>query len=61
MNDVCNDNRFELIDAAKAFLLENTNIEDSPTDMAALDSILYRCWQMGWLDQLGDEASKKRV
>ena len=49
MSDVCSDNRFEMIRAAKAALLESTNIEDSQTDMAALDSILYRCWQMGWL------------
>ena len=50
--DVCSDNRFELIAKARDALLESTNIEDSPDEMAVLDSILFRCWQMGWLDRL---------
>ena len=50
--DVCSDDRFELIAEARDTLLERTNIEDSPDEMAVLDSILFRCWQMGWLDQL---------
>lgn len=53
--ECCGDDRFELIAKAKAELLDATNIESSPTDMAALDSILFRCWQMGWLDQLRTE------
>lgn len=48
----CDDDRFELIDKAKARLLEATNIEMRPDEMAVIDSILFRCWQMGWLDQL---------
>ena len=51
--DVCADNRFELIAKARDALLESTNIEDSPDEMAVLDNILFRCWQMGWLDELG--------
>lgn len=50
--EVCNDDRFELIDKAKAKLFECTNIEDRQEEVAVLDNILFRCWQMGWLDQL---------
>ena len=49
MNEVCDDNRFEIIEAAKQRLIEDTNIESSPEEMAVLDSILFRMWQMGWL------------
>lgn len=45
----CGDNRFEIIAKAKADILAKTNIESRPEEMAVLDSILYRCWQMGWL------------
>lgn len=48
---MCNDNRFEVIGRAKEHLLEATNIETSPDEMAVLDSFLFRCWQMGWLDR----------
>ena len=50
--EVCGDDRFELIDKAKRKLLECTNIESRPEEVAVLDNILFRCWQMGWLDQL---------
>lgn len=53
--NTCGDNRFELIAKARDALLESTNIEDSPNEMAVLDSILFRCWQMGWLDEIGVE------
>lgn len=49
MSDICGDNRFEIIAEAKSDLLEATNINDSPEEMAVLDSFLFRCWQMGWL------------
>ena len=49
--DVCNDNRFEIIAKAKADLLEGTNIETDEAEMAVIDNILFRCWQMGWLDR----------
>ena len=49
MNTICGDNRFEIIKAYKDKLIEYTNIEDSPEEMAALDNILFRFWQMGWL------------
>lgn len=50
MTAICGDNRFEIIDKAKKDLIESTNIEMSPDEMKVLDSFLFRCWQMGWLD-----------
>lgn len=55
MATICGDNRFEIISKAKEALLESTNIEESPKEMAVLDDILFRCWQMGWLDKYGDK------
>lgn len=55
MNEVCKDGRFEVIDRAKLDLLECTNIETSHEEMKVLNSFLFRCWQMGWLDQYKDE------
>lgn len=51
MTEICGDNRFEIINKAKEALLESTNIEDSPEEMAVLDDFLFRCWQMGWLNK----------
>lgn len=47
----CGDNRFEIIGKAKQDLLEATNIQDSPEEMAVINSFLFRCWQMGWLKE----------
>ena len=52
MNDICDDNRFELIEKYKKKLIEATNIETSMEEMKVLDPILFRFWQMGWLDKL---------
>ena len=52
MCDVCGDNRFEIIEKYKKELMEATNIENSKDEMAVIDNILFRCWQMGWLDKL---------
>lgn len=49
--EVCRDNRFEIIEAAKKDLIESTNIEGSPKEMEVLNSFLFRCWQMGWLEE----------
>lgn len=49
MTEICNDNRFELIEKYKKELLESTNIADSKEEMDVIDSILFRFWQMGWL------------
>jgi hypothetical protein len=51
MGEQCSDNRFEIIEVAKKHILEATNIDTSPDEMKVLDSFLYRCWQMGWLDE----------
>ncbi len=49
MPDICGDNRFKIIESAKQRLIEATNIESRPEEMAVLDSILFRMWQMRWL------------
>lgn len=51
MANICGDNRFKIISKAKEDLLESTNIEESPEEIAVLDNFLFRCWQMGWLDK----------
>ena len=51
MNYTCGDNRFEIIQKAKEDLLASTNIDSSPDEVAVLDNILFRAWQMGWLDK----------
>lgn len=47
--EICTDNRFEIIAAYKKKLIEGTNIESRPDEMAVIDNILFRFWQMGWL------------
>lgn len=47
----CGDNRFEIIQKAKDDILESTNIGYSQDEMAVLDNILFRAWQMGWLEK----------
>lgn len=49
MEEICGDNRFEIIEDAKNRLIEATNIESRPDEMSVLDSLLFRMWQMGWL------------
>ena len=52
----CGDNRFKVIEKAKKkHILEATNIETSPEEMAVLDNFLFRCWQMGWLEKYEEE------
>ena len=53
--DCCGDNRFEIIGKAKDKLLSATNIEQSPEEMEVIDSILFRFWQLGWLDLIVKE------
>ena len=50
-NEMCGDNRFEIIAKAKEDLLNSTNINRSEDEMKVLDSFLFRCWQMRWLKQ----------
>ena len=47
--EICTDNRFEIIAAYKKKLIEETNIHTRPEEMAVIDNILFRFWQMGWL------------
>ena len=51
MDCTCGDNRFEIIQKAKEDLIRATNIESSCDEMEVLDSILFRAWQMGWLEK----------
>lgn len=51
MGKVCGDNRFQIIDRAKQYMLENTNIYANEDEMKVLDSFLFRCYQLGWLEQ----------
>ena len=51
-NMICDDNRFKLISKYKQQLIEATNIESSPEEMIVIDNILFRFWQMGWLNML---------
>lgn len=56
MSELCTDNRFELIEKYKQKLIDATNIEMAPDEMAVIDNILFRFWQMGWLDKLDADA-----
>ena len=47
----CDDDRFKIIGKAKEDLLKSTNIDSSPDEMKVLDVFLFRCGQMGWLNQ----------
>ena len=57
--EMCNDNRFELIKKYKDKLIEATNIETDKAEMAVIDSVLFRFWQMGWLDILEENGAIK--
>ena len=64
MCDICGDNRFILIDKAKQDLLKKTNIESDKKQMEVLDSFLFRCWQMGWLEkynEVGENLKKNAI
>ena len=49
MSEIYTDKRFDIIASAKQKIIEETNITTSPDEMAVLDSLLFRMWQMGWL------------
>ncbi len=51
MMNICGDNRLEIIQRAKEDIIRATNIESSPDEISVLDNILFRAWQMGWLDK----------
>ena len=54
--EMCNDGRFEKIAECKKRLVEATNIETAADEMAVIDNILFRFWQMRWLDKLLEDA-----
>ena len=58
---ICDDNRFEIIEKAKRHLIEATNIETSQDEMKVLDSFLFRCWQMGWLNKYDNFIERKWI
>lgn len=60
MNEVCGDNRFEIIAKAKKAILDGTNIDTDEDEMKVLDNILFRCWQMKWLDKYDDTKKTDR-
>ena len=43
----CCDDRFEIINETKQYIINATNIETSPEEMNVLDSICFRLWQLG--------------
>lgn len=47
--ELCTDNRFRIIEDYKNRLVERTNIKSRPDEMAVIDNILFRFWQMRWL------------
>lgn len=61
MADLCTDNRFELIEKYKKKLIEETNIESAPDEMKVLDNILFRFWQMDWLDKLEQPSAQQWI
>lgn len=61
MNEICTDNRFELIQKYKEKLIQGTNIETSKEEMNVIDDILFRFWQMGWLEALEKQIPKEVV
>ena len=60
MNEAINDNRYELIKKYKQKLIEATNIESREDEMEVIDNILFRFWQIGWLDKLEEIPSAGR-
>lgn len=59
MSEICNDARFEMIARIKKVLILNTNIETRKEEMDVIDSILFRLWQMGWLEIIDKNLSKQ--
>lgn len=53
-------NEIEIIRKAKEDILSATNIETSKAEMEVLDDILFRCWQMGWLNKYEDEPMREK-
>jgi len=52
VDNIPNDNRFDMIGKYLELLKQGTNIESSYEEMQVIDNILFRFWQMGWLDKI---------
>lgn len=61
MPDICGDKRFEIIAEYKKRLIEGTNIESCPEEMAVIDSILFRFWQMRWIPAADVEPKQRWI
>ena len=61
MGEICTDDRFELIQKYKEKLIQGTNIETAKEEMNVIDNILFRFWQMGWLEALEKQIPKKPI
>lgn len=59
MGEICTDDRFELIQKYKEKLIQGTNIETAKEEMNVIDNILFRFWQMGWLEALEKQIPRK--
>lgn len=59
--DVCTDERFDMIARVKSELMRSTNIETDKKEMAVIDNILFRFWQMGWLQLINCEIAGKNI
>lgn len=60
--ELCNDDRYVVIEKAKKQLLEQSKIKAGPNELAVLDAFLFKCWQFGWLDayrKAKDEPNKE--
>lgn len=58
--EACNDNREILVSKYFELLKEYTNIETSHEEMGVVRNILFRMWQLGWLDRL-EKTEKSEV
>ena len=58
--NIVDDGRFEIIAKAKEAIIRSTNIETSEDEMKVLDSFLFRCWQMGWLDMYEEKQNDRK-
>ena len=56
----CNDNRWEIINETKQYIINATNIDTSPEEMAVLDSFCFRLWQLGLTKRNLDELRRLR-
>lgn len=56
--NVYGDNRFEVIELAKEYIINGTNIKSSPDEMKVLDNILFRFQKLGLLDKFDPESDK---